>query len=62
MEEFLTWCKMACKAHNIVHKILDMDEVASFFTDLISDKQLNIHNLPLVGYEFLSNYFISANE
>ena len=43
-------------------RILDLDEVASFFTDLIEDKSLNIATLPFVGFEFLRNYFISANE
>ena len=59
---FFNWCKKSCKAQTILTRILDMDEVASFFTELISTKTLNISTLPVVGFEFLKNYFISANE
>ena len=62
LEEFLKWCKLTCKAQTVLTRILDLDEVASFFTDLIEDKSLNIATLPFVGFEFLRNYFISANE
>ena len=41
---------------------MDMTEVATFFKDLISTKTLNIKTLPMIGFDFLSNYFLSINE
>ena len=41
---------------------MDMDEVATFFKNLIQTKTLNIATLPMIGFMFLSNYFLSANE
>ena len=41
---------------------MNMQEVAAFFKDLIANKTLNIKTLPKIGFDFLANYFLSANE
>jgi len=57
--EFLSWCKKACESSK---QILDLNEVGEFFSELIATGQLNVRELPLVGFEFISHYFISVNE
>lgn len=39
-----------------------MNEVGEFFTELIINKSLDIETLPLAGFDFLQNYFITVNE
>ncbi len=58
--EFLTWCKQACEVAN--SPVLDLNEVGEFFSELLLNKSLDVMTLPLAGFEFLSNYFISVNE
>jgi len=58
---FLVWCKTACESQSSVSKILDLNEVGSFFTELMNNKTLDVSILPMVGFDFLSHYFISVN-
>lgn len=39
-----------------------MNEVGEYFSELMVDKSLDLEILPMAGFEFLSNYFISVNE
>jgi hypothetical protein len=41
---------------------LDLNEVGEYFSELLTEKQLNVETLPVAGFEFLQNYFISVNE
>ena len=61
-EEFLIWCKLSCEQSTSTSQILDLNEVGQFFTEKMQSKELDIKNLPLVGFEFLSHYFLSVNE
>lgn len=58
--EFLNWCKQACQVAD--SPVLDLNEVGEFFSELLLNKSLDVMTLPLAGFEFLSNYFISVNE
>ena len=42
--------------------ILDLNEVGEYFSELLTQKQLDVETLPVAGFEFLQNYFISINE
>ena len=42
--------------------VLDLDEVGEFFSELIQSNRLDLKMLPLVGFDFLSMYFISQND
>ena len=42
--------------------ILDLNEVGEYFSELLTQKQLDAETLPVAGFEFLQNYFISINE
>jgi len=42
--------------------VLDLNEVGEYFSELMVDKSLDLETLPMAGFEFLSNYFISVNE
>jgi hypothetical protein len=59
---FLKWCKTACQESDANHTILDLNEVGELFSDLIDNNKLDVTNLPVDGFEFLQNYFISVNE
>lgn len=59
---FLVWCKNACESQSSLSKILDLNEVGSFFTELMDNKTLDVSTLPMVGFDFLSHYFISVNQ
>ena len=39
-----------------------MIEVGDFYSELLAQKTLDLKTLPLVGFEFLSEYWISVNE
>lgn len=41
---------------------MNLEEVGEFYSDLIKSGQLDVQTLPLVGFEFLQQYFISVNE
>lgn len=41
--------------------MLDLQEVGEFFSELINTKELNLQELPVVGFEFLQMYFTSQN-
>jgi hypothetical protein len=56
--EFLTWCKQCCAETTI----LDLNEMGEYFTELMQQQQLDVATLPVVGFEFLQNYFLSVNE
>ena len=56
--EFLTWCKLACQDT----QILDLNEMGEYFSELMQQAQLDVETLPVTGFEFLSNYFLSVNE
>ena len=60
--EFLNWCKKACQDSTADVIILDLNEVGEYFSELITEKQLDVETLPVAGFEFLQNYFISINE
>ena len=60
--EFLNWCKRCCESQTSVTTILDLNEVGEFFDGLIKSKALNLKKLPAVGFQFLSQYWISVNE
>ena len=57
--EFLEWCKTACKAQTVLTAVLDLQEVGEFFSELINTNELNLAELPNVGFEFLKMYFTS---
>lgn len=61
-EEFLLWCKSCCEQSSSVTVILDLNEVGAFFTEKMNNKELNLKNMLLVGFDFLQQYFLSANE
>jgi hypothetical protein len=42
--------------------ILDLNEVGEFFTQKMQSKELDLKNLLSVGFEFLQQYFLTANE
>jgi len=42
--------------------ILDLNEVGEFFISKMANKELDLQHLLLVGFDFLSQYFLSANE
>lgn len=42
--------------------VLDLNEVGEYFSELLLNKSLNVETLPVAGFEFLQNYFISVNE
>mmetsp|Transcript_40518 Transcript_40518/g.29169 ORF Transcript_40518/g.29169 Transcript_40518/m.29169 type:complete len:95 (-) Transcript_40518:6823-7107(-) len=50
---FLVWCKNACESQSSTSTILDLNEVGSFFTELMENKILDVSTLPMVGFEFL---------
>jgi hypothetical protein len=60
--EFLNWCKQACESTTASNVILDLNEVGEYFTELIINKSIDVETLPIVGFEFIQNYFISINE
>ena len=37
-------------------------QVGAFFSDLVATKALDVRTLPLVGFEFIQNYFLGVNE
>lgn len=41
---------------------MDLVEVGELFSDLLNSRMLDVTNLPVDGFEFLQNYFISVNE
>lgn len=51
---FYKWCNTACQAY-----VLDLEEVGEFFSELIKSNDLDLKLLPIVGFNFLSMYFIS---
>ena len=51
-----TWCSEASKA-----SVLNENEVFAFFNDKINANELNVQNLPVEGFTFLSNLFIGEN-
>jgi len=59
--EFLNWCNDSVKLQTAFVSVLDLDEVGEFFSELISNQTLNLAELPVVGFEFLTMYFISKN-
>lgn len=61
-EEFLNWCKSSCEQSSPLTTILDLNEVGEFFTQKMQSKELDIKNLLSVGFEFLQQYFLTANE
>jgi hypothetical protein len=42
-------------------KVLDLEEVGEFFSELISTQSINLAELPVVGFDFLTQYFVSQN-
>lgn len=60
--EFLNWCKKACQESTNKVVILDLNEVGQYFSELLLDKSLDVKTLPIAGFDFLQNYFISINE
>lgn len=62
LTEFLVWCKQACESSTNTKTIMNLEEVGEFYSDLIKSGQLDVQTLPLVGFEFLQQYFISVNE
>lgn len=61
-EEFLNWCKSSCEQSSALTTILDLNEVGEFFTQKMQSKELDVKNLLNVGFSFLQQYFLSANE
>jgi hypothetical protein len=55
---FLEWCRKACQKGS---DTLDMVETGVFLSELIADKTLDLANLPLVGFQFIQDYFVSLN-
>jgi len=51
--EFLNWCKQACDSTTSSSKILDLNEVGEYFTELIMNKSIEVETLPIVGFEFI---------
>jgi hypothetical protein len=51
--EFLTWCKQACQATTQTSKVLDLNEVGEYLSELLQSKQLNLDTLKPAGFEFL---------
>lgn len=60
--QFLNWCKQACQETSSDNVVLDLIEVGEYFSELMVNGSLNLETLPMAGFEFLSNYFISVNE
>lgn len=51
--EFLIWCKSLCETNSISKSILDLNEVGEFFNEKMQSRELDLKNLPMVGFEFL---------
>jgi len=47
---FLEWCRKACKSTDAA---LDLSEVGSFLSEQISNKEMDLSRLPLVGFQFI---------
>jgi hypothetical protein len=60
--QFLNWCKQSCQETTSDNIVLDLNEVGEYFSELMINKSLKLETLPMAGFEFLSNYFISVNE
>jgi hypothetical protein len=58
-KSFLQWCRQACKSSE---SGLDLTEVGSFLSELISNKEMDLSRLPLVGFHFIQDYFLSLNK
>jgi len=58
----LIWCKRSCEQSSNEVTILDLNEVGEFFIEKMNNGQLDLEHLILVGFDFLSQYFLSANE
>ena len=39
-----------------------MAEVGTFFQEMMESKEFDIKTLPLVGFEFIGQYWVSVNE
>ena len=62
-EIFLIWCQKCCEessGESVV--ILNLGDVGDFFIEKMNNGQLDLENLALVGFSFLSEYFLSVNE
>jgi hypothetical protein len=56
--EFLTWCKLACQQS----AVLNLNEMGEYFSELMQQNEMDVETLPVVGFDFLQNYFLSMNE
>jgi hypothetical protein len=61
-EQFLLWCKQSCELSTTANQILDLNDVGSFFSEKMSNGQLDVTNLVPVGFDFLQQYFLTVNE
>lgn len=59
---FLEWCRTTCKDQTAANMTLDLEMVGTFLSDMISNKDLDLARLPLSGFQFVSDYFLSLNE
>jgi hypothetical protein len=41
---------------------LDLEMVGTFLSDMISSKALDLARMPIAGFNFVSDYFMSVNE
>lgn len=58
-EYFMHWCNLATKSKTASQSVLSLDEVGDFFADLRAANLLNLEKLPIVGFNFLKQYFVS---
>jgi hypothetical protein len=50
---FLKWCKNTCDKQTSTNIMLDLEEVGKFFSKKMSDGDLELSNLSLIGFELL---------
>lgn len=59
---FFAWCKTSCEPSAKYEKILQVYHLDKFLNELIESGALDLKNLPIVGYDFLHQYFIQVNQ
>ena len=62
MTTYFNWCKEAYEDQKSYKPVLDLTDVEAFFIELMDSKILDLKTLPLVGFEFLAQYWIAVNE
>jgi len=60
--EFYAWCKSAFETQAYFAKIIELDDLGSFFQVLMQDGVLDLKSLPLIGFELIAEYWMKVND